>query len=348
MDDYEGYILPQAVNHIAWTSAVRETTEWSREREGFAEMTPFTERPFQHTRHSAEFMEMSPSYIGAGAPVYVSMPWPHQGPPSVMDVLQQLQEDNRRLQLMVMDMKHQMDRIGVAPAPLSLQSARPEHPQESHLPTTKEDVKPSLPPPSMLHAPPGPLYNAGHPCTREEDIWPPSPPPWQPALQQQPRELHRLPAAQEKDILDDEWPLPPPPVAFYSDIQEPPQVQPAPLVKPSGLVEELREHLEQLEARLSPAPSMLSDTAQYESVPRSVITPQHLPGKLSAEADPFSPQLGLTSSVPLPSSTERTYRGPTPSIPKFTRDDPREFARLRLALDNILPADGVVQVSSAL
>lgn len=31
------------------------------------------------------------------------------------------------------------------------------------------------------------------------------------------------------------------------------------------------------------------------------------------------------------------YRDPTPSIPKFKRDDSREFARLRLALDNILP-----------
>lgn len=43
--------------------------------------------------------------------------------------------------------------------------------------------------------------------------------------------------------------------------------------------------------------------------------------------------------MPLPSGTDRTYRGPTPSISKFTRDDPREFARLRLALDNILPSD---------
>lgn len=51
---------------------------------------------------------------------------------------------------MVMDMKRQMDRSGAAPAPLSLQSARPEHPQESHLPTRKEDVKPSPPPGSLL------------------------------------------------------------------------------------------------------------------------------------------------------------------------------------------------------
>ncbi|RXN13750.1 hypothetical protein ROHU_009457 [Labeo rohita] len=33
------------------------------------------------------------------------------------------------------------------------------------------------------------------------------------------------------------------------------------------------------------------------------------------------------------------YRGPTPTIPDFRRDDPREFAQLKLALDNVLPDD---------
>ncbi|RXN27328.1 hypothetical protein ROHU_020207 [Labeo rohita] len=33
------------------------------------------------------------------------------------------------------------------------------------------------------------------------------------------------------------------------------------------------------------------------------------------------------------------YRGPTPTIPDFVHDDPREFSRLKLALDNILPYD---------
>jgi len=33
------------------------------------------------------------------------------------------------------------------------------------------------------------------------------------------------------------------------------------------------------------------------------------------------------------------FDGPKPSIPEFTRADPRQFAQLRLALDNILPAD---------
>ncbi|KAI2646144.1 ORF V: Enzymatic polyprotein [Labeo rohita] len=41
-----------------------------------------------------------------------------------------------------------------------------------------------------------------------------------------------------------------------------------------------------------------------------------------------------------PSETESVYRGPPPTIPKFTRPDPSEFARLRIALENLLPPDG--------
>ncbi|KAJ8398739.1 hypothetical protein AAFF_G00419360 [Aldrovandia affinis] len=94
-----------------------------------------------------------------------------------------------------------------------------------------------------------------------------------------------------------------------------------------------------MEARLSPAPSLPSDAEQYDSVPQSATPPQQLRGRLDAEAATFLPQRGLSSSAPLRSGTESTYRGPKPSIPKFTQDDPREFSRLRLALENILPAD---------
>ncbi|XP_067280639.1 uncharacterized protein [Pseudorasbora parva] len=36
---------------------------------------------------------------------------------------------------------------------------------------------------------------------------------------------------------------------------------------------------------------------------------------------------------------ERTYRGPTPTIPDFITGDPSEFTRLKLALENLLPPD---------
>lgn len=40
-----------------------------------------------------------------------------------------------------------------------------------------------------------------------------------------------------------------------------------------------------------------------------------------------------------PCFQERMYRGPKPSIPSLTTPDPREFSRLRMALENLLPAD---------
>ncbi|XP_063766006.1 uncharacterized protein LOC134882305 [Eleginops maclovinus] len=36
---------------------------------------------------------------------------------------------------------------------------------------------------------------------------------------------------------------------------------------------------------------------------------------------------------------EHSYRGPKPKIPDFVHEDPREFARLKVALDNLLPPD---------
>jgi len=115
MEDYDGYTIPQAVSYPTGIPTAMEETEW-RYREGFAEMTPLTQRTFQH--HPAELLETSPSHLGVTAPVYVSTPQPYQGPHAMMDVLQHIQEENRRLQLMVMDMRRQMDRSGAAPSSL--------------------------------------------------------------------------------------------------------------------------------------------------------------------------------------------------------------------------------------
>lgn len=38
-----------------------------------------------------------------------------------------------------------------------------------------------------------------------------------------------------------------------------------------------------------------------------------------------------------PSQREKSYRGPKPTIPMFTKEDSREFTRLKMALENILP-----------
>ncbi|KAL1279515.1 hypothetical protein QQF64_026188 [Cirrhinus molitorella] len=44
-------------------------------------------------------------------------------------------------------------------------------------------------------------------------------------------------------------------------------------------------------------------------------------------------------SPSLTTDQERVYRGPTPTIPYLIHPNPREFARLKIALENILPAD---------
>ncbi|KAM9753665.1 uncharacterized protein ACNS7B_006885 [Menidia menidia] len=54
--------------------------------------------------------------------------------------------------------------------------------------------------------------------------------------------------------------------------------------------------------------------------------------------DRLRPNEGLQIPAPLSRPPQiETYRGPQPSIPNLVHEDPREFARLKLALDNILP-----------
>ncbi|KAJ8395303.1 hypothetical protein AAFF_G00032880 [Aldrovandia affinis] len=223
-------------------------------------MTPLTQHPVQLTRRPAEFSEMSPSRMGAAAPGYASTPRPYQCPPAVMEMLQQLQEDNQRLQLTVMDMRRQMTSRGAVQAPPSLYNAL--------LPGLQE---------SPLHV-------------EVEDTWLPPPAPLTPAPPHQlrvPTEPHPLPVARDRDVPEEYWPPPPPPVAFPDDVQ-PPRVPPAPPVQPHGLVEEVRERLQWMEARLSPAPSLPSDAEQYNSVPQSATPSQQLRGRLDAEAHPSS------------------------------------------------------------
>ncbi|XP_057688209.1 uncharacterized protein LOC130913548 [Corythoichthys intestinalis] len=45
------------------------------------------------------------------------------------------------------------------------------------------------------------------------------------------------------------------------------------------------------------------------------------------------------SSHVSPMISESVYRGPNPTIPKFSNPDPSEFARLRIALENLLPGN---------
>lgn len=47
----------------------------------------------------------------------------------------------------------------------------------------------------------------------------------------------------------------------------------------------------------------------------------------------------ITPRAEMDHKQERIYRGPAPTIPILTSADPKQFSRLRMALENLLPAD---------
>ncbi|KAL0195042.1 hypothetical protein M9458_008614, partial [Cirrhinus mrigala] len=89
-------------------------------------------------------------------------------------------------------------------------------------------------------------------------------------------------------------------------------------------------------------------SAQYSNLPQLKYpdrSPYSLPRQLPEFMVPTQDQrrpayTEYSSDHLLPSSTqEKIYRGPAPTIPCLTSPDPREFLRLRIALENMLPDD---------
>lgn len=151
----------------------------------------------------------------------------------------------------------------------------------------------------------------------------------------------------------------PPPVRYVvppsaAAAQPPTQQIPPPPHPPSRQVAELMEHLRSLHlqaesGQAAPVPSHPVRTPEYVapySPPRPVSS-RLLQSPLRSHADLRTWSQGLNSPPPVPHRSgqprspprqETSYRGPKPQIPLFTDDDPRQFARLQLALDNLLPA----------
>lgn len=58
---------------------------------------------------------------------------------------------------------------------------------------------------------------------------------------------------------------------------------------------------------------------------------------------PYHPPRDFIPDSRIPPTRESIYRGPTPSISDFTADEPRQFARLKISLENLLPRDATEQ-----
>lgn len=143
-----------------------------------------------------------------------------------------------------------------------------------------------------------------------------------------------------QDDDDDDWPLPPPPLEVDNHFQPPP---PMPVM--SDLMQELTLRLKELgttnkATSCPPTPEYCEPNEQPIAAPHSQ--------RVHNYAQFEHPQTALSTNKPSYRDTgqhlyypqqEREYRGPKPTIPDFTKGDPREFARLKVSLDNILPAD---------
>ncbi|XP_067233763.1 uncharacterized protein [Chanodichthys erythropterus] len=110
-----------------------------------------------------------------------------------------------------------------------------------------------------------------------------------------------------------------------------------------GLIEHLRNmNISSSSDERAPFTAQYRDSPQFrypDSPPYSQS--RQLPEFMFPSQDQKRPvHAEYTSEHLLPSSTqEKIYRGPAPTIPYLTFPDPREFSRLRIALENILPDD---------
>ncbi|KAL2093214.1 hypothetical protein ACEWY4_010526 [Coilia grayii] len=215
--------------------------------------------------------------------------------PAILEELRQMREDNRRLQLTMMEMQRQFTaNKGSLPKP-------PEDAAALSQPLAAPPVNPS-PPSVPMHA----VVN------QEED--------------------------------EGDQPLPPPQLA-----KEDPVHQPSTTILPTSLVAELTTCLKRM-GMVPEQPSRVPTPQYYEPYAGSFISaegPEHF-------QQPPAPPARSTFHVPLqpiPHHDQRhedisshqyresVYRGPKPNIPDFKRGDPREFARLKLSLENLLPTD---------
>lgn len=265
---------PLGLDHSSQHSLRMKDRERHMERS--AEMTPLPQYSIPRN-WTTEGMEEMPS-ASAHVPLHESTPIPSQYTPSVLEVLQQLQEDNRKLHQTVLDMQHRMDKSAVL----------------------------SPYPPSQLVTEPSPSVRMKHPA----DI---------------PHQFAQQSANEEKE---EDWPPPPPPVTSDESLK-----RPNPGIK--DVMEELKEHIYKLELKRSSPPS----TPKYYQPSDGAEESESWSNSGNTEAPPLPPPRDYSVTDLQPRRQERSYRGPKPSIPDFSCDDPREFARLRISLENILPPD---------
>lgn len=146
---------------------------------------------------------------------------------------------------------------------------------------------------------------------------------------------------------EEDWPPPPPwPVEF----KEEPVSNTSPLInRLDTMMNELQSlKRESLAAQQSLTCPPCNSQPVFTTTAQPKITRPHMPPPRVHDqpvVHPLPPPVASWWTPPVqrpPSQVaapEMTYKGPRPSIPKLTRRDPGEFARLKMALENLLPPE---------
>lgn len=140
---------------------------------------------------------------------------------------------------------------------------------------------------------------------------------------------------------DEDWPEPPPPVA-YDEPENINQCGKQRIKSTSRATPTITPRLTSVEkTRDFGYASSYDNQFRYVQYPARQIGPPYAheqPGSLYPEQHRT---VSYNVSPPMASVdlTEKYYKGPSPTIPYFRTKDPSEFARLKIALENLLPPD---------
>ncbi|XP_016138710.1 uncharacterized protein [Sinocyclocheilus grahami] len=141
------------------------------------------------------------------------------------------------------------------------------------------------------------------------------------------------------DAGDEGWPEPPPPIA-YDEPENINQCGKQMLYSTTRATPTLTPRLTSVEqTRDFSYPSTYDNQLRYGQYPARQIDPPYAPpGHLYPEQHRRA-SYNVSPPVASVDLTEKYYKGPSPTIPYFRTKDPSEFARLKIALDNLLPPD---------
>ena len=189
--------------------------------------------------------------------------------------------------------------------------------------------------------PPAPNYRTHQPPPQpeEEEVWP-DPPAWCKPEEELHEGMYNLKLEASKPAYGQPSYAPLEPA--YTPYKPPPPMQyqpPPPMSVPRRGVPAYYAY-EQYPQQLPPPPASFSQPLAHPAPayawPWPAAPSSAYPPVSTHRVGPAAP----TPHPPLHSSgPEQHYRGPKPTIPKFARPDPSDFARLRIALGNLLPSN---------